>query len=146
MSKSVKRKSILTLVLCIVLAAATVLCMAGCKKKEGPKADPSVQIVDKGTGAKQFEFDVIHRNGETKRFMIHTDKDTIGAALVEVELVSGTSSEYGLMVNVVDGEKLDYTADGAYWALYIDGEYAMTGVDSTNIEEGKVYTFKAVDA
>ena len=105
-----------------------------------------MQIVDKGTGAKQFEFDVIHRNGETKRFMIHTDKDTIGAALVEVELVSGTSSEYGLMVNVVDGEKLDYTADGAYWAFYIDGEYAMTGVDSTNIEEGKVYTFKAEDA
>lgn len=143
MKTSVKRRSFLILVLCIVLAAATVLCMAGCKKKESPKADPSAQIVDKGTGAKKFEFDVVHKNGDSKRFMIHTDKDTIGAALVEVALVSGANTEYGLMVDTVDGEKLDYTEDGYYWAFYIDGEYAMTGVDSTNVEEGKVYTFKA---
>ena len=81
MKTSVKRRSFLILVLCIVLAAATVLCMAGCKKKESPKADPSAQIVDKGTGAKKFEFDVVHKNGDSKRFMIHTDKDTIGSIL-----------------------------------------------------------------
>ena len=144
MRKSVKSKlRILTLVLCIVLAAATVLCLAGCKKKTEPKVDDTVKAVEKGSGAKQFEFDVIHMNGDSKRFIIHTDKDTIGAALVEVGLISGSDSEYGLMVEVVDGEKLIYAEDNAYWAFYIDGEYAMTGVDSTAVEEGKVYLFKA---
>lgn len=38
---------------------------------------------------------------------------------------------------------LDYDADGAYWAFYINGEYASTGVDSTNIEAGATYTLKA---
>jgi hypothetical protein len=33
----------------------------------------------------------------------------------------------------------DYDVDQTYWALYIDGSYAMTGVDTTPIEAGKVY-------
>ncbi|MBQ1211437.1 MAG: DUF4430 domain-containing protein [Clostridia bacterium] len=41
---------------------------------------------------------------------------------------------------------MEYNADKAYWAFYVDGEYAMTGVDSTNIEAGKVYGFTATPA
>jgi len=37
---------------------------------------------------------------------------------------------------------LTLTTDQTYWAFYINGEYASTGVDSTNIEEGSTYTFK----
>ena len=33
----------------------------------------------------------------------------------------------------------DYDADGYYWAFYADGEYAPTGVDSTDIAEGVTY-------
>ncbi len=162
MSKSVKRKSILTLVLCIVLAAATVLCMAGCKKVEKAKdtttkapANPDETAtenpgetateapIEVPVGSKQFEFKIVHKSGETKTITIYTDKDTVGAALVEKGLIAGDNSDYGLYVKTVDGETLDYNKDGMYWAFYINGEYAMTGVDSTNIEEGKVYTFKA---
>ena len=32
--------------------------------------------------------------------------------------------------------------DQTYWAFYVDGEYAMSGVDTTIIEEGKAYAFK----
>ena len=41
---------------------------------------------------------------------------------------------------------LDYDTDGAYWAFYINGEYAMTGVDATSIEAGASYTLKAEKA
>ena len=36
-----------------------------------------------------------------------------------------------------------YDKDGKYWAFYVDGEYAATGVDSTDITAGATYTFKA---
>ena len=32
--------------------------------------------------------------------------------------------------------------NGTYIAFYINGEYAMTGIDVTNIEDGFVYQFK----
>ena len=38
---------------------------------------------------------------------------------------------------------VDYDQDGKYWAFYVDGEYAATGVDSTDITAGATYTFKA---
>ena len=33
----------------------------------------------------------------------------------------------------------DYDTDHTYWALYIDGDYALSGVDTTPIEVGKTY-------
>ena len=45
-------------------------------------------------------------------------------------------------VKTVNGITADYDTDGTYWAFYVNGEYAMTGVDSTPVEDGAVYTFK----
>ena len=47
------------------------------------------------------------------------------------------------MVDTVNGITLDYNKDGKYWAFYINNEYAMTGVDSTPVEEGAAYAFVA---
>ena len=33
------------------------------------------------------------------------------------------------------GETVKFEDDGKYWAFYIDGDYAMTGVEKTKIEE-----------
>jgi hypothetical protein len=75
--------------------------------------------------------------------LVKTDKTTVGAALLEVELIAGEDSQYGLYVKTVNGITLDYDKDGKYWAFYIDGEMAMSGVDSTDIAEGATYEFKA---
>ncbi len=45
-------------------------------------------------------------------------------------------------VKTVNGITADYDTDGTYWAFYVNGEYAMTGVDSTPVEDGAVYAFK----
>ena len=73
------------------------------------------------------------------RLTIHTDEDTVGAALLANGLIAGDESEYGLYIKAVNGIIADYNADRSYWAFYIDGEYAMAGVDSTDITEGVVY-------
>ena len=33
----------------------------------------------------------------------------------------------------------DYDTDKSYWSFYVNGEYAMTGVDGTTVEEGATY-------
>ena len=44
-------------------------------------------------------------------------------------------------VKAVNGIAADYDADGCYWALYIDGSYAATGVDTTPVTDGGSYSF-----
>ena len=53
---------------------------------------------------------------------IHTDQETVGAALLELGLIAGEESEYGLFIKTVNGLTADYDTDGVYWAFYIDGE------------------------
>ena len=72
-------------------------------------------------------------------FTLHTDKDTVGAALIEHDLIAGDEGAYGLYIKVVNGITADYDIDQSYWAFYIDGEMAMTGVDGTDITEGTAY-------
>lgn len=72
-------------------------------------------------------------------FTIRTDKDTVGAALLEHDLISGEESMYGLYVKRVNGITADYDVDQSYWAFYVNGEYAMSGVDLTEIDESAEY-------
>ncbi len=96
-----------------------------------------------GEGETEFAFEVTLEDGSTTLYHVMTDQTTVGAALLEVGLIAGDDSEYGLYVKTVDGVTLDYDTDGKYWAFYIDGEYASTGVDSTDIVPGSAYAFKA---
>lgn len=76
---------------------------------------------------------------KTVTFTLKTDESTLGAALLAEELITGVEGPYGLYVKTVNGILADYDEDHTYWALYIDGSYAMSGVDTTEIEAGKTY-------
>ena len=39
-------------------------------------------------------------------------------------------------------EKINYDVDGTFWGVYVNGESAVTGVDSIEVTEGATYTFK----
>ena len=66
----------------------------------------------------------------------------LGAALLSLGLIAGEDSEFGLYIKTVNNVTADYDTDGKYWAFYIDDEYAMTGVDATEIQEGSTYSLK----
>ena len=80
--------------------------------------------------------------GNETTHKIKTDAATVGEALIEEGLIAGDPSDYGLYITTVNGITLDWDKDGKYWAFYINGEYAQTGVDTTDVEAGAVYTFK----
>lgn len=126
-----KFSKILSFVLCFVLVAAMALVGAGCN--DNTQTD---------VGEKEFTLTVTHSDGTEKSFEIKTEKQTVGEALIDEGVISGTQGDYGLMVHTVDGETVKYEDGGKYWAFYIGDEYAMTGVDTTNIEAGTAYAFK----
>lgn len=91
-----------------------------------------------GDGAKTVVVEVTAEE-KTVTFTVKTDEKTVGAALLEQKLIAGDQSEYGLYIKTVNGIIADYDVDQTYWAFYVNGEYAMTGVDATEITEGVTY-------
>ena len=55
-------------------------------------------------GAKTYTLTVVHADKNSKDFTLHTDEEYLGAALKNEKLISGSESEWGMMVEVVDGE------------------------------------------
>ena len=151
MMKMKQMKKMLASILCMVLIAALALIAAGCGGSAAgtaaAAADTQVQAQASGyerlgEGKTSFFFTVTDGDGKETAFEIHTEKSTVGEALQECGLIEGEQSEYGLYVKTVNGITADYDADGVYWAFYIDGKYAETGADTTEISEGASYAFK----
>ena len=120
----------LALIGCIVLIAALALTATGCGSKAA--AD---------SAEKTFLFTVVDLEGNETEFEIHTDETTVGAALLKEGLIEGEEGPYGLYVKVVNGITAIYEEDGSYWAFYEDGEYALAGVDQTEIDPEVHYSF-----
>ena len=80
-------------------------------------------------------------DGKTTKFLVKTDKTIVGEALLEVGLITGEEGPYGLMVSAVNGDTADYNKDKAYWAFYVNGDYATKGVDQTEIDPTATYAF-----
>ena len=151
--KTRKITRFLSVLLLLVLTAAIAFSFAGCKGKndDGENATTTAAttaaVTDaptvRGEGDREFSFKVVTSDGTTKYFTVKTNKTTVGEALVDAGLISGEESQYGLYVKTVDGETVDYTTHGRYWAFYVDDTYSLDGVDRTEIESGKEYCFKA---
>ena len=138
-------KKIISSTVSIILSLVFVFCLASC----GNKVDAAglwenatyLNDTEFGNGAKTVIVEVKVEE-QSVTFTIKTDKDTVGEALLEHGLIDGDEGEFGLYVKVVNGITADYDVDQSYWVFYVNGEYAMTGVDATNITAGDSYTFK----
>lgn len=144
-------KKLLSLILSTMLIVAMAFSMTACgdNNQEKPNTENQAGGTENqtektvlGEGATVFGFVVVDKEGNETNFEIHTDKTTVGEALLELKLIEGEDSSYGLYVKKVNGITADYDVDQTYWAFYINGEMAMTGVDATDVEAGATYSFK----
>ena len=137
-----QRKKLLSLNLCMVLIAAMALFVTGCSDKTD-KAALTTTVYESGSvigeGNTSFTFTVADIDGNESVFEVKTDKTTVGEALLDTGIIAGDDGEFGLYVKEVNGITADFDADGTYWAFFINGEYAMTGVDETDVEAGASY-------
>lgn len=118
-----------------VIALAALLCVA--------VLFAGVWFATRGTvseGSKQLTIEVVHGNGETKEFMIRTDAEYLGQALMEYEKIGvvGENGPYGLYIKTVDGEDAS-DADQTFWAVSLSGESLMVGADQQPIQDGEHY-------
>ncbi len=92
-------------------------------------------------GSKEISIHVIDDTASSTVYIVNTDAKYLHQAIDETKglTVSGTESEYGLMVETVNGITADYEKDGAYWAFYVDGEYCIYGIDQQQVDDGQTY-------
>ena len=134
--------------LLLVLASAALLSFSACGKTgaPGPANSPAPaspgEMTQLGDGDKEFSFEITFSDGSVSAYSIKTDEEIVGEALQALGLIAGDEGPYGLYVKTVGGETVEYENGGHFWAFYIDGEYAATGVDVTEIEPGAAYAFK----
>ena len=109
----------------LVLAVALLFALTACNASKA--------------GAVNLTVEVTFPDGTVKNYEINTDAEYLRGALEEAKLVEGEESQHGLYVRKVDGVS---DKDGYYWAFYKDGEYLMTGVDTTPIADGDHFEIK----
>ena len=142
-----KIKSLLTVAVLIALVLTAVSCGKTASDTPttavaGTTVVASGEAVELGTGSKHFSLKVVDASGEVSSFIIGTDEATVGEALQKLGLIEGEEGDYGLYIKSVNGITADYDTDGTYWAFYINGEYAMTSADMTDITENAEYMLK----
>ena len=135
----------LSFFVCIVLITAMALTAIGCNDNKTSDPYYTVTVSDGavlGEGAKEFSLEIVDGEGKSVNATVKTDKATVGEALLDLKLIAGDDDQYGLYIKCVNGITADYDVNRTYWAFYIDGEYAMSGVDTTDIVEGAKYALK----
>ena len=128
----------ITLLLLALLMCLSFVACADVEKTGAWETATYDRNTELGEGAKTVTVKVIADEQELT-FIIHTDKETLGEALLEHKLIDGEQGAYGLYVKAVNGIVADYDVDQTWWKLSKAGVDSMTGVDSTKIADGEQY-------
>lgn len=98
----------------------------------GPKAQ---------AGAKFVTIEVVDDTQTSTTYEVHTDAEYLKQVMDRADGLeySGTDSEYGMMIDTVNGVKADYAVNGAYWSFYVNDEYCNYGVESQPVADGDAF-------
>ena len=139
---SIKKTLSLVLVFVLIAAAALTGCSGAPAETTAPPAE-TVPVTVLGEGSKSFELTIVDKEGAEHLYLIHTDEEMVGYAMIAHGLIEGEEGPYGMYIKSVLGQVLDYETDQMYWAFYVNGEYALTGVDQTPVTADTAYMLKA---
>ena len=99
------------------------------------------------TGSKNYTVEVVDKDGASKTYEGSTDQEYLRGVMDELTKNSdftyeGEDSEYGFMINKINGQSAVYDTDGAYWSIYVNGEYGQYGADSQPVNDGDAFKFE----
>ncbi|MDD6363096.1 MAG: DUF4430 domain-containing protein [Lachnospiraceae bacterium] len=136
-NKTKHKKSIL--LVCLLLAAAAVLALvfhfASAKNVQKGSKECSLTVTDDSGTSKTYECST---DAEYLRELM----DELSADQTQEFSYEGSEGQYGLFINTVNGLTADYDKDHAYWAIYVDGEYAQNGADTQPVNDGDKFELK----
>lgn len=117
-------KKLISLMLVLVMLLALTAC--------GTKKETAAEAVS-------FQVIVTDLEGNETTFAYTSNAASVGDALVAEGLLEGHQASYGLYIDAVNGIAADWDEDQTYWAFYINGEYATTGIGDTPITADAIY-------
>ncbi len=88
-------------------------------------------------GSKEIGVTVVFSDKTEKQYTIKTDAEYLADALLEEKIIDEKSTDG--MYTVIAGERADYTLDGCWWCLTINGEMASVGINDQPILDGENY-------
>ena len=112
----------------VLLVMVVLFALAACGKQADTPAEPV-----------SFTVIVTDLEGNETAFKYASNAVSVGEALVAEGLVEGHEASYGLYIDAVNGIAADWDKDQTYWAFYINGAYATTGIGDTPITADTVY-------
>jgi len=115
-------------IISLLLALAMLFTLAACGSKEAAPAEPV-----------SFKVIVTDLEGNESTYEYTSNAPSVGEALVAEGLIEAHEASFGLFIDAVDGIAADWDNDQTYWAFYINGEYAVTGIGETEITAGATY-------
>lgn len=99
-------------------------------------------------GSKSITIEVVDNEQKSVTYDVKTDAEYLRQAMEEAKGLefSGTESEYGLMVTIVNGVTADYNVNGAYWSFYVNGGYCNYGIDTQPVLDGDAFRIEYTSA
>lgn len=88
-------------------------------------------------GGKEITIEIVAKDSNFSE-KYDTDEEYLGDFLENEKLIGFDTTEYGRFITSANGIEADANAQ-EWWAVYVNGEMAVTGVDQTVIEDGSVY-------
>lgn len=126
------RKSVVIAIvaLVIVLLAATILYFVYRPQSAGGSKEVTIHVIDDQKNVTTYD--------------VKTDAKYLQGAMEDADDLkfSGKDSDYGLMVDTVNGLRADYDLDGAYWGFMVNDEYCNYGINEQPINNKDVVTIQ----
>ena len=115
-------------IISMLLALILVFSLSACAAKETAPAEPVT-----------FQVVVTDLEGNESTYEYTSNAASVGEALVAEGLIEAHEGSFGLFIDAVNGITADWDKDQTYWAFYINGEYATTGIGETAITADAIY-------
>ena len=129
-----KNKKIIISAVVVVALIAVLLCVYAVFK---PKTSE---------GTKSYTVNVVDDEGVTTTYTGKTDAEYLSELMDELVeegnfSYDGDSSEYGLYITTINDVIAEYATNGAYWSIYVNGEYGQYGAQSQPVADGDEFSF-----
>lgn len=129
-----KNTKIIISAVVVVALIAVLLCVYAVFK---PKASE---------GTKSYTVNVVDDEGVTTTYTGKTDAEYLSELMDELVeegnfSYDGDSSEYGLYITTINDVIAEYATNGAYWSIYVNGEYGQYGAQSQPVADGDEFSF-----
>ena len=95
-------------------------------------------------GSKSITLSIVYGDGSRDDYEHHTDAEYLMDAANEIKelTIEGSGEGASFYIDAVNGVTADYNADGAYWAIYVDGAYGNYGIMEQPVTDGGSYEIR----